>query len=106
MDHDDIPLQKIECRKFAQNHGWRVVAEAAEKGISGSKVSASKRDVIQKLREEAEKKTFDILLVYMFDRLGRIDSETPSFWSGLSTMAFRCGAPTKDSRGLKITLTS
>lgn len=77
MDHDDIPLQKIECRKFAQNHGWRVVAEEAEKGISGSKVSASKRDVIQKLREEAEKKTFDILLVYMFDRLGRIDSETP-----------------------------
>ena len=77
VDHDDIPLQKIECRKFAQNHGWRVVAEEAEKGISGSKVSASKRDVIQKLREEAEKKTFDILLVYMFDRLGRIDSETP-----------------------------
>ena len=77
VDHDGIPLQKIECRKFAQNHGWRVVAEEAEKGISGSKVSASKRDVIQKLREEAEKKTFDILLVYMFDRLGRIDSETP-----------------------------
>lgn len=77
VDHDDIPLQKIECRKFAQNHGWRVVAEEAEKGISGSKVSASKRDVIQKLREEAEKKNFDILLVYMFDRLGRIDSETP-----------------------------
>ena len=77
VDHDDIPLQKIECRKFAQNHGWRVVAEAAEKDISGSKVSASKRDVIQKLREEAEKKNFDILLVYMFDRLGRIDSETP-----------------------------
>lgn len=31
VDHDDIPLQKIECRKFAQNHGWRVVAEEAEK---------------------------------------------------------------------------
>ena len=58
VDHDDIPLQKIECRKFAQNHGWRVVAEEAEKGISGSKVSASKRDVIQKLREEAEKKSW------------------------------------------------
>ena len=101
VDHDDIPLQKIECRKFAQNHGWRVVAEEAEKGISGSKVSASKRDVIQKLREEAEKKNFDILLVYMFDRLGRT-----SFWSGLSTMAFRCGAPTKDSSVLKITPTS
>ena len=36
VDHDDIPLQKIECRKFALNHGWRVVAEVSEKGISGS----------------------------------------------------------------------
>ena len=77
VDHDDIPMQKIACRKFAQEHGWRVVLEKAEKGISGSKVSASKRDVIQELRSEAGKGNFDILLVYMFDRLGRIESETP-----------------------------
>ena len=77
VDHDDIPMQKIACRKFAQEHGWRVVLEKAEKGVSGSKVSASKRDVIQELRSEASKGNFDILLVYMFDRLGRIESETP-----------------------------
>ena len=77
VDHDDIPMQKIACRKFAQEHGWRVVLEKAEKGVSGSKVSASKRDVIQELRCEAGKGNFDILLVYMFDRLGRIESETP-----------------------------
>ena len=70
-------MQKIACRKFAQEHGWRVVLERVEKGISGSKVSASKRDVIQELRSEASKGNFDILLVYMFDRLGRIESETP-----------------------------
>ena len=77
VDHDDIPMQKIACRKFAQEHGWRVVLEKAEKGISGSKVSASKRDVIQELRSEAGKGNFDILLVYMFDRLGRKSDETP-----------------------------
>lgn len=77
VDHDDIPMQKIACRKFAQEHGWRVVLEKAEKGVSGSKVSASKRDAIQELRSEASKGNFDILLVYMFDRLGRIESETP-----------------------------
>lgn len=77
VDHDDIPMQKIACRKFAQEHRWRVVLEKAEKGVSGSKVSASKRDVIQELRSEASKGNFDILLVYMFDRLGRIESETP-----------------------------
>ena len=49
----------------------------AEKGVSGSKVSASKRDAIQQLKEEAANGEFDILLVYMFDRLGRIESETP-----------------------------
>lgn len=77
VDHDDIPMQKIACRKFAQQQGWRVVMEKAEKGVSGSKVSASKRDVIQELRTAASHKEFDVLLVYMFDRLGRIESETP-----------------------------
>ena len=74
---DDIPMQKIACRKFAQEHGWRIVSETLEKGISGSKVSAAKRDVIQGLRAEAEQGKFDIRLVYIFDRLGRIESETP-----------------------------
>ena len=74
---DDIPMQKIKCRKFAQEHGWRVVIEKSEKGVSGSKVSAAKRDVIQELRNRALDAEFDILLVYMFDRLGRIESETP-----------------------------
>lgn len=64
VDHNDIPMQKIKCRKFAQQQGWRVVMEKAEKGISGSKVSASKRDVIQELRQEAGNGSFDILLVY------------------------------------------
>lgn len=77
VDHDDIPMQKIECRKFCADRGWRVVLEKAEKGISGSKVSASKRDAIQELKAKAEKGNFDILLVFMFDRLGRIESETP-----------------------------
>lgn len=34
VDHNDIPMQKIKCRKFAQQQGWRVVMEKAEKGIS------------------------------------------------------------------------
>lgn len=77
VDHDDIPMQKIECRKFCAQHGWRVVFEKAEKGVSGSKVSAADRDVIQEMRSLALENSFDILLVFMFDRLGRIESETP-----------------------------
>ena len=77
VDHDDIPMQKIEWRKFCVQHGWRVVEEKAEKGVSGSKVSAEKRDVIQFYKALAEQKGIDILLVYLFDWLGRIESETP-----------------------------
>lgn len=77
VDHDDIPMQKIECRKFAEEQGWTVIKELQEKGVSGYKVSANKRDAIQELREDAANHHFDILLVFMFDRLGRRDDETP-----------------------------
>ena len=51
--------------------------KGGEKGISGFKVSAEKRDAIQELKEAALNKEFDVLLVFMFDRLGRIENETP-----------------------------
>ena len=74
---DDIPMQKIACRQFAEKMGWSIIVEKEEKGISGFKVSASKRDAIQELKEAALNGEFDILLVFMFDRLGRIENETP-----------------------------
>ena len=74
---DDIPMQKIACREFVEEKGWVIVKEFYEKGVSGFKVSANDRDAIQELKEAALNKEFDVLLVYMFDRLGRIDSETP-----------------------------
>ena len=48
-----------------------------EKGVSGFKKSAKERDAMQELQQEAVAGSFDILLVYMFDRLGRRDDETP-----------------------------
>ena len=77
VDGDDIPMQKQACRAFAGRMGWTICKEYMEKGISGFKISANDRDAIQDLKVAAEKKEFDILLVFMFDRLGRIPSETP-----------------------------
>ncbi|MBU5473199.1 recombinase family protein [Roseburia sp. MSJ-14] len=78
MDNDDIPMQKKACHLFASAHfGWVIKKEFYEKGVSGYSVSADDRDSITALREAAENKEFDILLVFMFDRLGRIDYETP-----------------------------
>ena len=74
---DDIPMQRIACREFAEKMGWTIVIEKEEKGVSGFKVSASKRDAIQELKESALNGEFDVLLVFMFDRLGRIENETP-----------------------------
>ena len=74
---DDIPMQRIACHQFAEKMGWTIIAEKEEKGVSGFKVSANKRDAIQVLKEAALNGEFDILLVFMFDRLGRIENETP-----------------------------
>ncbi len=73
----DIPMQKQACEKFAESNGWIIVKEFLEAGVSGFKVSAEDRDVLHDVKESALKKEFDILLVFMFDRLGRRDDETP-----------------------------
>ena len=76
-DENDIPMQYTACHEFAERNGWIIKNEFYEKGVSGFKVSANKRDSIQDLKKAAEKNEFDILLVFMFDRIGRIDDETP-----------------------------
>ena len=74
---NDIPMQREICHEFAERQGWIIGKEFLEKGVSGFKVSAAKRDAIQDLKAAALRKEFDILLVFMFDRIGRIDDETP-----------------------------
>lgn len=73
----DIPMQRIRCREFCENKGWTIVCELQEEGISGHKVRAENRDKIQLAKQYAKQSKFDILVVFMFDRLGRIADETP-----------------------------
>ncbi len=73
----DIPMQRKECHRFADLQGWEVVMEVQEDGVSGHKIRAENRDKIQTIKEAAKQKKFDILLVFMFDRIGRIADETP-----------------------------
>ena len=82
VDHDemnqaDIPVQRKACREFAAKMGWEIVLEEQEAGVSGFKVSADNRDKLQQVKQYAEQGRFDILLVFMFDRLGRRSDETP-----------------------------
>ena len=73
----DIPMQRKACHRFAEKMGWNIVHEEQEDGVSGHKVRAENRDKIQTIKELARKGKFDILLVFMFDRIGRIADETP-----------------------------
>ena len=78
VEKDDIPMQRQFCREFIASHpDWVLQNEFYEKGVSGFKKSAKERDTMQELQQEAVAGSFDILLVYMFDRLGRRDDETP-----------------------------
>jgi len=78
VEKDDIPMQKEACREFVRQHpGWEIVRKFSEKGVSGFKVSAKDRDAVQEIQRDALQNKFDILLVFMFDRLGRREDETP-----------------------------
>lgn len=78
VEKDDIPMQKQSCHEYCQRQpDWEIVKEFSEKGVSGFKVSAKDRDAIQEIQRMALQGEFDILLVFMFDRLGRKDDETP-----------------------------
>ena len=103
-DKDDIPMQRRECLDFiAKMDDWVFYDERQEKGVSGFKVSAAKRDAIIEIRSMAEKKMFDVLLVFMFDRLGRREDETPFLvqWfveNGIEVWSTREGQQRLDNR--------
>ena len=73
----NIPMQKNACRAFAAKMGWTIVYEEQEAGVSGYNVSATERDKLQLIKDYAIENAFDILLVFMFDRIGRKADETP-----------------------------
>lgn len=78
VDKDDIPMQKAECWRFKETHpDWEITNEVLEKGVSGFKKKAAEREELTIILEAARRKEFDVLLVYMLDRLGRRTDDTP-----------------------------
>ncbi len=77
-EKDDIPMQRISCTDFIKNkEDWIFDNEYIELGVSGYKLSESDRDVLQEIKKDVLKEEFDVLLVFMFDRIGRREEETP-----------------------------
>ena len=83
--HESILLQKDACRNFAKKMGWSVVQEDQDMRLSGSATSTTKPDKLVQIKQQAERSEFDILLVFMFDRLESEQHKTPSTmeWFGM-----------------------
>ena len=73
----DIPLQREMLVPWAERQGWEFVKEFIEDGVSGFKTATDKRDKLTQIKAMADRGEFDILGIYMSDRLGRIADETP-----------------------------
>ena len=66
-----IQLQQIACRKYLQDQDWVLTKEFTEIGVSGYKTNLLERTALQQILDDARSKLFDILLVFMYDRIGR-----------------------------------
>lgn len=75
---DDIPMQRNACMEFIEKReDWELFHEYVEPGISGYHKGLKERPVLQQMISDVEEEKFDVFLVFMFDRLGRKDDETP-----------------------------
>jgi len=87
IEHD-IPQQRNILNPWIDGMG-ELTKEFVEGGISGFKVSANDRDAIVEIKRMADRKEFDILAIYMSDRLGRIAEETPLIVSYLNARGIK-----------------
>ena len=108
LDKNDIPMQRIVCKEFiSKMPEWEFDKEYIEKGVSGYNKKLEDRDVLQDIKRDALNKEFDVLLVFMFDRLGRREDETPFIveWfvkQGIEIWSTQEGQQKFDSRADKL----
>ncbi len=75
---DDIPMQRNACMEYIQEkENWELTREYIEPGVSGYHKGLNDRKVLQEVIKDVSDKAIDVLLVFMFDRIGRKDNETP-----------------------------
>mgnify|MGYP000455947581 FL=1 len=81
--YTEVKIRKaFSCRRtpatiLQRKKGWNIVDEEQEIGVSGYKACADDRVKLQRIRKAVEQGEFDILLVFMYDQLGRNLNETP-----------------------------
>ena len=66
---NSIDGQLRECRRFAEYHGYTILAEYIDRAKSGT--SAEERTDFLRMIADAKKQQFAFVIVYRFDRFAR-----------------------------------
>jgi DNA invertase Pin-like site-specific DNA recombinase len=69
-DGQTVENQRRELRAAAERHGWNVVEEFSDEGISGAK-GRDKRPGLDRLMRTVARREIDIVAAWSVDRLGR-----------------------------------
>lgn len=85
----DIPAQRELVDEFIEKENLFKIREFVEGGVSGFKVKVSEREVLQRIKAMAQRKEFDVLVVYYTDRIGRSSEESPSVIKYLNDVGIR-----------------
>ena len=77
-DQQTLANQRRELTAAAERHGWRVVAEFSDRGISGSKGRDQRRG-FDRLMQGIARREFDMVASWSVDRLSRSLSHLVTF---------------------------
>jgi DNA invertase Pin-like site-specific DNA recombinase len=73
-----IPRQRESVQAFAEVNGYKIVREYVDEGISGD--ATEKRAGFLRMREDATRGDFRLILCWDKDRFGRFDSIEQGYW--------------------------
>jgi DNA invertase Pin-like site-specific DNA recombinase len=97
QQEESIEQQQAMMRPYAEAHGYRIIREYQDEGISGDKTD--KRRGFLQMREDATRlHDFEAILVWDQDRFGRFDSLEAGYWikplrdAGIVLVTFKDGA--------------
>ena len=74
---NDIPMQRQACRDLPQKRDGRSWKNFLKEEFPATSNLLNSVRALQEINALRFKNGFDVLLVFMFDRLGRRDDETP-----------------------------
>lgn len=82
--HHDTTLQQKACLNYISNfHDWKLKREIEELAVSGYSKKLEERKGINRILLGAKQKEFEVLLVFMLDRIGRKEEEMKYLFDAL-----------------------